>query len=834
MLEALERRLFLSHAWFVSPLGNDSYPGTIVQPFKTISHAAALAQPGDTVYLRGGTYHETVKPTHSGYSGEPITYAAYADEQVTIDGADPIAGWNRYGTSGHIYWTQQNWDLGAGKNQLFVDGVAMNEAQWPNTAVGAVAPATSQVQSVYTSAIGNAWQYSDTATITDSSLPGGPGYWNGATIHIGMGQGWVVQTGTVLSSGYHTLTFAYQHQTSYETPAVGNHFYLTGLFKGLDGAGEWYRDPATGRLYLWTRSGDNPASHVVEAKHRQYAFDLSGLAYINVLNIRIVASSIDTNFASNHINLTGISASYVSQQSLFPIGWVDNSPGTGIIVQGYDNVLQNSTITYSSGNGVFLGGTNNTVQNCTIAYTDRAGVDQSGITVVGTQNRILSNVIHDTGRDGIRNSDATRLIIEYNTIYNIANQTTDAGAIYDFGTNSLGTVIAYNTIYRISAGGYGAAAIYLDNGSQNYVVHNNNISNCQLTIKPNPPNYNDNIYNNTINGKLVSKINTIPGGPGSTPFVFRGGATSLTVLGTLGGFRSFGNGINASGQVVGNSYTGSAQPAMLYSAGRLFAIDPFGTSDDAANAINAAGQIVGEGYQPSGQQSAFIYAAGRVTSIGTLGGDVGSNAWAINTAGQVVGVSYNAVGRGMAFLYSGGRISSLGTLGGSVSQATGINDAGEVVGAATLAGDRDAHAFAWLAGKMLNLGTLGGASSYATAVNKAGQVVGAAMTGGNQAIHAFIYTGGRMHDLGALYGYRNSVATGIDSAGDVVGYAYNSDLSTPHAFLYRNGRMYDLNTLIPQRNGWTITAAAGINDHNQITGTAINSGLSRGYVLALG
>ena len=53
MLETLERRVLLSHGWFVAPSGSDRAAGTISQPFLTIQHAAALAEPGDTVSLRG-------------------------------------------------------------------------------------------------------------------------------------------------------------------------------------------------------------------------------------------------------------------------------------------------------------------------------------------------------------------------------------------------------------------------------------------------------------------------------------------------------------------------------------------------------------------------------------------------------------------------------------------------------------------------------------------------------------------------------------------------------------------------------------------------------------
>ena len=70
---------------------------------------------------------------------------------------------------------------------------------------------------------------------------------------------------------------------------------------------------------------------------------------------------------------------------LNPIGWLNGDATTGIIIQGTNNILQNSTILHSSGDGVFLGGSFNTVENCTVAYADYAGNDEAGITLLRLQ-----------------------------------------------------------------------------------------------------------------------------------------------------------------------------------------------------------------------------------------------------------------------------------------------------------------------------------------------------------------------------------------------------------------------------------------------------------------
>ena len=47
--------------YYVAPTGSDTNPGTLEQPFATLQQGARVAMPGDTVYLRGGTYR-VVKP----------------------------------------------------------------------------------------------------------------------------------------------------------------------------------------------------------------------------------------------------------------------------------------------------------------------------------------------------------------------------------------------------------------------------------------------------------------------------------------------------------------------------------------------------------------------------------------------------------------------------------------------------------------------------------------------------------------------------------------------------------------------------------------------------
>lgn len=74
------------NVYYVAKNGSDSNPGTEAQPFLIIQKVANVAQAGDTVYVKAGTYDERVIPQNSGSPGNLITYQAYPDDRVVMQG----------------------------------------------------------------------------------------------------------------------------------------------------------------------------------------------------------------------------------------------------------------------------------------------------------------------------------------------------------------------------------------------------------------------------------------------------------------------------------------------------------------------------------------------------------------------------------------------------------------------------------------------------------------------------------------------------------------------------------------------------------------------------
>lgn len=80
------------NTYYVSPLGQDSGPGTQASPFKTIAKAVLVARAGDVIRVAPGTYREKLQITTSGKPDAPITLlgdSADPAQYPVLDGGDP-------------------------------------------------------------------------------------------------------------------------------------------------------------------------------------------------------------------------------------------------------------------------------------------------------------------------------------------------------------------------------------------------------------------------------------------------------------------------------------------------------------------------------------------------------------------------------------------------------------------------------------------------------------------------------------------------------------------------------------------------------------------------
>jgi len=111
---------FSQKNWYVSPTGNNSNPGTIEAPLKSLNTAVSKAKSGDNIYLRDGVYRESIN-----ISKNKINIFAYQNEKPVLKGSVLMTDWTKQGD----YWKK---DVAIQPQQVFVDGNnPLQQIGWP-------------------------------------------------------------------------------------------------------------------------------------------------------------------------------------------------------------------------------------------------------------------------------------------------------------------------------------------------------------------------------------------------------------------------------------------------------------------------------------------------------------------------------------------------------------------------------------------------------------------------------------------------------------------------------------------------------------------------------
>lgn len=270
-------------------------------------------------------------------------------------------------------------------------------------------------------------------------------------------------------------------------------------------------------------------------------------------------------------------------------------------------------------------------------------------------------------------------------------------------------------------------------------------------------------------------------------FLWDGG--TITNLGVLPGMTySYAVDINASGQVVGVSGTGTIDSPIQQrgfvwtAAGGMQALSTLGGAVGFASAINNQGDIVGfstvSGTTPG---RAVVWRNGVITDLqATSFPDFIGRAFAVNSLGEVVGYIYGQTG----FRWTPSTPMQL--LVGPGGLPTGINDAGCIAGFVTSGGG---EGYRQCAGVSRNVGSCGGVGSRAWAINSAGEVVGDAsngvpVSGGVQQV-AFLWTEtGGITCFPLSQGSNGATASGVNDNGWVVG-RISRTVGGDHATLWK-------------------------------------------------
>ncbi|APZ45489.1 hypothetical protein BW723_03885 [Polaribacter reichenbachii] len=495
---------------YVAKNGDDSNSGTIESPLLTISKAASIAVAGDVVYIREGTYEETLAPANSGTAGNPIIFQSYPGERVIISAMESLSGWSQ--DSGAIYKTTIPFTSLGQQNFVMHQETALDLARWPNkTDQDAFA-----LNSLRNSG-GSASDVINNAYLTESSIPN-INWTDGAVWFYGdkPGSGWIAWKAKITSSSSGRVNFNLDKNPdwirTFHAPADFGDFYLEGVKGALDYQNEWYFNPSTKELFVQLPSGAAPADGDVKMRRRNETINLKHKKYIEVRNLAVFGGGItledDTRWTTNSNTtnnvLYGISSFYGAYTQGIVTGF--NTGVAAIKMEGSNNTIEKCEIAYGSATGINVRGNYHTIKNNLIHDFNTLGSYDAPVVLRGMHNsKFINNQVSKGGRDGI-NYSGTNNEIAYNDISRSNLIADDCALFYTVGKQE-NTEIHHNWFHdNYSRGDLNkAAGIYLDNDAESFKVHHNVVWNTEWTnIQINWNGKDLEIYNNTLwNGSEV-------------------------------------------------------------------------------------------------------------------------------------------------------------------------------------------------------------------------------------------------------------------------------------------------------------------------------------------
>ncbi|AXT60537.1 T9SS C-terminal target domain-containing protein [Aquimarina sp. AD10] len=487
---------------YVSKTGDDSNAGTKENPFETIGKAASVAVAGDVIFIRQGTYEETLRPANSGTAGNPIVFRSYPGEKVIITAMEALSGW--VNDSGAVYKTTIGFNSLGQENFVLHDDTALDLARWPNNIDGLPFTLDSK-------------RNDGGSDGSDATFNGGNGFltsteipnidWTGGSLFFygdRPGSGWLAWKEFITSSSGGRVNFNITKNNglkwiyTFHPPADEGDFYLEGVKGALDYQNEWWYDSTTKELFVQLPGGVVPADGSVKMRRRRLAIDLNGRSYIEVRDLAVLGGAIELRTNSNNNKLYRVSSFYgYHTQGIFS-GF--SAGKASVEVNGTRNVIEQCEIAFGAATGMRLGGTFNELKNNYIHdFGYLASYDAPLIARGGSDYKILNNTIFNGGRDAI-NYNGQRCEIAFNDVSRSNLLADDCGLFYTVGNQS-GNEIHHNWFHDAEGRGKlkKAAGVYLDNDPKGFSVHHNVIWNTEWTgVQMNWDAVDIDIFNNTF------------------------------------------------------------------------------------------------------------------------------------------------------------------------------------------------------------------------------------------------------------------------------------------------------------------------------------------------
>ncbi|MGX7670412.1 RICIN domain-containing protein [Plantactinospora sp. DSM 117369] len=308
----------VQETYYVAPDGNDTNPGTITSPFRTLQRARDVVRTvnanmtGDIhVYLRGGNYpvSSTIEfgPGDSGTNGYRVIYAAYPSETPVLDGGVQVTGWTQH--SGNIW--KAPLDRANKLRALYVNDKRAYMASKTVNSAGCYG--------TYTITAGQAawaWESGSQCEGAKYNMADFPAVArNQEDIEIETGTTWTtaivgVRQVTTSSDGANRVALFQQPgaaiaQGAYNGNAqVGGTHKVMNAYEFLDAPGEFYFDKTSRTLYYYKSSTENMSTATVFAPN-------------NVSTVLRIAGTSTSSHARN-ITFSGLSVEH-SDWNLFNV-----------------------------------------------------------------------------------------------------------------------------------------------------------------------------------------------------------------------------------------------------------------------------------------------------------------------------------------------------------------------------------------------------------------------------------------------------------------------------------------------------------------------------------
>ena len=470
---------------------NDENSGTINNPWCTIQKAANTLLPGQTVYVREGTYDEEISITKTGLKDLPITFSVYPGDEgrVLITGAKTLS--LKKCSSSSECLNNPDWD------KLYYSDEILDIQQVFDSNFKILPPSRFPE---------SGFLYSDnpissiSSKINDSALDFQDDYLVGAIAHIKF-SAWAMNNLEVNFSKTGLIQF-YQ-STSYNLTNLSG-YYLTNT-KNIK-QGQWMYTPQEKRVYLWPEN-----SNYFSGSVKNIAISISNSNFIKIIGFNISYFNYAGIFLNKSYNfeIVNNTISYIDGKGIFAYeGSLATSFGTnkisgnsiinladsGMYLQTIPNLEISENIIQGIGTSIYGG---SLYAKSKIRDANRFRAD--AIIFFNCDNASVSNnYIQDIAKSGIAwtdwlNPPSGNRYIRDNIIINTMLAFYDYGAIYSDSPNAnqsffnRNDYIENNIIqnsYGYREGSYyreidlgGAIGIYLDNGRSKVIVRNNTLIN---------------------------------------------------------------------------------------------------------------------------------------------------------------------------------------------------------------------------------------------------------------------------------------------------------------------------------------------------------------------